>query len=352
MAFQRRRVLGSVVLGLLAQRSQGLKDSLATWSLGAGDLEAHAEMVGFGFDKGGSYILDLELTSAAGFHSVDQFFAAHNGTDHSAPGVWAVVCTDDELEALLKLKAMACHTIDGLCSRRYRFEAATLRLAETSVWKGGFLTFVVTSCGLQRPELRGKVSYGLRTSDGGHLGFDLAPLPFVYLALVVLWLAVMVLWSANLVKYRYQNVLLQRFLTVVPCAKVAGVGLNCYYYGSGHLSGELPSAALYFFYIVYILFKGTFFTALLLIAKGWLITRPSLEESEKRRLFIVVMGFCTILPLYAFSSWFNTAYSLLALVAFHFYIRAFCRSCNPLLTALPQTAPLLGPDSWMDAWSD
>ena len=111
------------------------------------------------------------------------------------------------------------------------------------------------------------------------LGVDLAPLPFVYAALVVLWATVVAVWLTNVFKYRRQNVLLQRGLTVVPCAKLLGVVLRAYYFGKGHLTGELPQAALYFFHIVYIIYKGVFFAALLLISKGWLITRPSLEKS-------------------------------------------------------------------------
>ena len=292
-----------------------MKDDLSVWSFETSEL--YSRLVGFAFDLGGSYELHLEITRLKGFSSVSDFFQQYNATLPGTPGLWLAVCSDVEISTLDQLVGTSC---TAACRRRYRFESERLHVADPSVSDAEYMNFVIRSCGFQSTEVRGRVAYELTLSDGGHLGVDLAPLPFVYAALVVLWATVVAVWLTNVFKYRRQNVLLQRGLTVVPCAKLLGVVLRAYYFGKGHLTGELPQAALYFFHIVYIIYKGVFFAALLLISKGWLITRPSLEKSENRNLFAVVMLFCGLLLLYAYSSWFNSAYSLLALVAFHFYI--------------------------------
>eukprot|EP01048_Picozoa_sp_COSAG05_P018080 COSAG05_NODE_2582_length_2873_cov_305.547387_1_plen_322_part_00 len=291
-----------------------LKDDLSVWSFGTNDH--YARLVEFSFDLGGSYELELELTRVDGFAAVDDFFRAYNATSGQATGLWLAVCSDGELAAADK--GVDC---TAACRRLYRFESGRLQVADPGVAAAGYLNFVVMSCGFQSVEVRGKVAYTLLLSNGGHLGVNLAPLPCVYAVLVGLWSVVLAAWSANVWQYRRQNVLLQRGLSLVPCAKLLGVILRAYYFGRGHVTGELPQASLYFFYIVYVLYKGVFFAALLLVSKGWLITRPSLEESEKRNLIAVVMSFCALLLLHAYSTWFSSAYSLLALVAFHFYIR-------------------------------
>jgi hypothetical protein len=313
-----------LALGQLPLRANALKDDKSVWSFSTSDT--YSKLAEFGFDHGGSYSLEMELTKVESFTSVASFFARYNGSDVRAPGVWVAACRDDELDSTGRFQAV-CTQYSGTslappCSRSYRFSGARLSVADRGVSGKQYLTFIVVACGFDSADVRGNVAYELRMSDGGHLGYDLAPLPLVYAALVVLWAIVMSLWVGNLVKFRQQNVILQRALTVVPGAKLLGVFFRAYYYGQGHLSGDLPQAALYFYYIVYIMYKGFFYTALLLISKGWLITRPSLEEGEKRTLFLVVTAFCALVVLYAFSSWLNSAYSLLMLIGIHFYICA------------------------------
>ena len=299
-----------------------LTDSLEIWAADAYSAEA---LVGFGFEAGGSYELTFELTKAGDFDPLSDFTdASENSTN--ADRMLAAACTDDELRKLALAdasKGAGAHALTppcdmSVCSRVLRFDAPTLVMAEPNVRTAEYLTFVLANCGGE--SVRGKASYTILNPGGAHLGTDLAPLPTAYMALVGGWAVVLVLWVLNLCKFRDHNVVLQRVLTLVPVAKFISVGLRMAYYQQGAATGDLPSSIMYFSYIVYILYKAAFFSVLLLIAKGWLISRPSLDESEQRSLFCIVMSFCLMLVGYAFFPSFQSSYGLLMLCGVYFWI--------------------------------
>ena len=264
--------------------AQALTESLEIWSV---DPYSSESLVGFGFEEGGSYRVQFEITQAGEIDDLTEY------TDQSenstlADRLLAAACTDAEMQALALAapsKGRGGHALTPpcdmeVCSRVLRFEAPTLVMAEENVGTGEYLTFVLLSCGAAT--VRGKASYTILNPGGVHLGTDIAPLPTVFLALLAGWSVVLVLWVYNLCKFRNHNVLLQRALTFVPVAKWVYVLLNTIYYQTGANTGDLPSSIFLFSLIVYILYKGAFFSTLLLIAKGWLISRPVLDESEKR----------------------------------------------------------------------
>lgn len=277
------------VLALLALRAslgaQALTESLEIWEV---DPYSSETLVGFGFEEGGSYTLSFTITKA------DEFDDLREYTDQSANSsladtLLAAVCTDAELRAIRDAepsKGRGEHALTppcdmSVCSHEvWKFTAPILEIPETSVATRKYLSFVLFSCG--GATVRGKASYTLLNPGGAHLGFNLAPLPIVFLALLAAWTVVLLLWLVNLCKFCNHHVMLQRALTFVPVAKWVYVILNTVYYQTGASTGDLPLSILHFSYVVYILYKGAFFTSLLLIAKGWLISRPVLDESEKR----------------------------------------------------------------------
>jgi hypothetical protein len=283
-----RRLLLLLLLACCCPGAHALTESLEIWAV---DGYTAVALVGFGFDEGGSYELAFEITKADDFEDLSDYTDQNSTLSDT---LLAAVCTDSELRTI-KLaepsKGQAHHVLTppcdmSVCSRMVRFDQPTL-VMESSVDTREYLTFVVASCGLA--DVRGKVSYTLLNPGGQHLGTDLAPLPTVYLGLVGGWTLVLLLWLTNLCKFRNHNVMLQRALTFVPVAKFISVVLRAVYFQTGAATGDLPSSIMYFSYIVYILYKAAFFTSLLLIAKGWLISRPVLDESEKRsvRFFLL-----------------------------------------------------------------
>ena len=302
-----------------------LRESLEIWAADAYSAEA---LVGFGFEAGGEYTITFELTKAGDFEELSDYTDLSNSTigNVNAETMLAAACTDAELRALTLAaasKGRGAHALTppcdmSVCSRVERFDAPTLVMAEPNVGTAEYLTFVLANCGGE--SVRGKASYTILNPGGAHLGTDLAPLPMAYTALVGGWAVVLVLWVMNLCKFRDHNVVLQRVLTLVPVAKFISVLLRMAYYQQGATTGDLPSPIMYFSWIIYILYKAAFFSVLLLIAKGWLISRPSLDESEKRGLFCIVAVFCLMLVGYAFFAGFQTSYGYLLLVGVYFWI--------------------------------
>ena len=333
-------------LGLLAaaalHRAAALQEDLEIWAVGGYSFEP---LVGFGFDVGGSYDVQLELTSVGGTGSTctgvgagrsctgseealegDDLAAYNATTEPDSRQVLAALCTDAELREL-KLrdvtKGRGDHALTppcdlSFCSTAVPFVGPTLHLSQPSVAAREYLTFVLARCG--GGDVRGKASYTILNPGGEHLGTDIAPLPLVYLALLGGWLVVVALWMVNLCQFRNHHVNLQRMMALVPVTKLAGVGLRAYYFHTGQETGDLPSSVLYFWYLVYVLYKASFTAALLLIAKGWLISRPSLDPREQRGVFWTIFSFCILLLAYIFFPSFQTSYGLLLLCAVYFWI--------------------------------
>jgi len=132
----------------------------------------------------------------------------------------------------------------------------------------------------------------LSNSEGAHLSIELLPLPQVFLVFMGLWALTVLLWCYNWVQHMgQQNVLLQRMLTFVPAFKILATTLLFVYYASCLSNGTYPSSVRYLYLFVYVLYQAAFYTSLLLISKGWLITRSVLTWREYRSTCGVVVTY-------------------------------------------------------------
>ena len=106
-------------------------------------------------------------------------------------------------------------------------------------------------------------------------------LPAVYLSFLPVWAALGAYWAwAVLVRHRESAFELHRLLLWVPAVEVAHAFLSVFYYWLCPWSSTLEKVVAAAWVVVAILKEPVMLVCLLMVAKGWCITRPHLSSRE------------------------------------------------------------------------
>jgi len=125
---------------------------------------------------------------------------------------------------------------------------------------------------------------------GEQLGTGQLPLPTFFVALLVTWSVVLVAWCLNWFKYRNERILLHRAITLIPLFKIIEVFYNLIYWSTYSKKGKVELWETVLYYATSVVFEGVLFTILLLISKGWGITRPNIIGVENRAITVTVVA--------------------------------------------------------------
>jgi hypothetical protein len=151
-------------------------------------------------------------------------------------------------------------------------------------------------------EYSGKLTYVAQNPGGEYLSLSEVPFKTLYVVTAAMWSALAMIWVWNWFRYRWFNIHLQRLITIVPVSK-ALISLSfLFYWREGSITGQFPSNWAWSNYIFAVLDLGAFFGSLLVIAKGWMITRGRFTKFEIRR--VTAMIFLLMLSK-AIYTWFN-----------------------------------------------
>jgi len=95
-------------------------------------------------------------------------------------------------------------------------------------------------------------------------------------------------WCWNWFRYRWFNVRLQKLISVVPLSKALISAAFLFYWREGSETGEFPINWQRADYVLSVVDLGCFFGSLLMVAKGWMITRGALHKFEVRRVSAMI----------------------------------------------------------------
>jgi len=151
-----------------------------------------------------------------------------------------------------------------------------------------------------------QVDYVLMNPNGEHLGTGYMPLPTMYMAYLLGWLALGTLQAANGLCHRMIISPLHKLMFMVPFLKLAHVALGVLYWQQQSDTGTQAPVLLVLLIVGQVGAKTAMFALLLLMAKGWLITRAELTFDEQQAL---LAGMGTLVTLFA-------AYHLIAALRF------------------------------------
>jgi cation transport ATPase len=117
--------------------------------------------------------------------------------------------------------------------------------------------------------------------------------------------------------YKSNRVHLHTFLVIVAFLKLMVVVIALAYWRVCQLTGNCLSELKYFQSLLFAISETAFFCALLLIAKGWRITRTRLPSSEIRTISVALI---LLLSTLLFFSFYNDGYYFLSLMIMYFFM--------------------------------
>jgi len=153
--------------------------------------------------------------------------------------------------------------------------------------------------------------------NGENLSLGDVPLPTAYFALSGIWaLLTLVLIAVVFVRREHKTPL--HILLIFVALLTLGVVLIAYvYWDTFSISGIRYGKLKYLQSFVFAISETIFFCVLLLIAKGWKITRAALPMSEIRAISVALL---LLLSTLLFFSFYNDGYYFLSLMIMYFFM--------------------------------
>ena len=161
--------------------------------------------------------------------------------------------------------------------------------------KKKILTWGVVMCGFGLADV--SMTYTLMNPGGQHLDTGHEPLPLMFLLFMVVWMILLLLQSGHGYLWHASRItVLHRIMFTVPIFKVVHSATGMYKWNTMSVIGYFPKWVLVMHVAAMTFNQAATFGTLLLLARGWLITRRHLPTSEKQTtmtcfILLVVLNF-------------------------------------------------------------
>lgn len=135
-----------------------------------------------------------------------------------------------------------------------------------------------------------QVSLLFLNADGEHLSTHERPLLYIRAVFIGLWLLLTLAWALQWAISDVRAPPLHHVLSCVPVLKLAALGasLACWMYLSAH--GQVADYLQVLNYCATFFFNAAFYSAVLLVSRGWTITVLSVPGQELRAYGVTVLG--------------------------------------------------------------
>eukprot|EP01156_Anaeramoeba_ignava_P015311 Anaeramoba_ignava/a612671_13.p1 GENE.a612671_13~~a612671_13.p1 ORF type:complete len:449 (+),score=117.78 a612671_13:72-1349(+) len=173
---------------------------------------------------------------------------------------------------------------------------------ESFYWEGNIPTkdhyfFYVTQCN-QTHDLTLDLDYTFMNPGGQYLSTDEIPLPKIFLSFLIIWVLVVILWFINWLLHRDQKIKLHTLITLTLCIRIITIILQLSYWQTLSKKGKVNLS----FYVTVLVFEYIqdyfFFGTIILIAKGWCITREKLRNQEKTNIILLLFFLVFLIQLF------------------------------------------------------
>jgi len=225
----------------------------------------------FKFAKGGTLDLNLTLT---------------NSIDPPLGFYW---CTYDEIaeevqgqrsfEDFCKLDPMKLFS----CLEGEKFFLNATENVKHIAWtaKEQLNMWLITiNCNQQGYRLEG--SSVASNPNGEYLSLNEVPFKLLHVTLATIWAVLVIFWTIHWLRYRFFNIKLQAFLTLLPFFQMGSCILSEYWYRVGSETGVWPNQLFYWiFLIVNKTATMIVFLTLMYVAEGWGVLKYRLERKQQ-----------------------------------------------------------------------
>ena len=175
-----------------------------------------------------------------------------------------------------------------------------------------FMTWSVLMCG----EGAGRITidYTFMNPGGEHLGTGYIPLPMMYRLFTISWCALLVAHTYFCFAYHSDKVTaLHRMMIALPLLKITYEAASMLRWQTMSKYGYLPNWVLMSHFACSAANQAATFGILILVARGWLITRRTLPVGERQTTTTLVLLLFVLNFAYRYSSFNNMTFFALAI---------------------------------------
>jgi len=214
-------------------------------------------------------------------------------TEATSYYLYFLVCIQsefDQLEHSFSSDSDRCSHINDLsCFINVHLQVGTTYSHNETITRQGLYYFILANCEETVSNTVLQLNCELVNPGGQQLGTEEIPLPIVYESFLVVWFILLVMWVVNWVQFRHYRLSLHRFICILPILKVISMGCNVAYWYNSSIFGTMPLWGTIMNQGFVTLHDIFLFIALMLIGKGWGITRASLIRPETLSIIVTVV---------------------------------------------------------------
>ena len=156
----------------------------------------------------------------------------------------------------------------------------------------GIFHLFLINCIKPETSITYNVEYKLLNDKNQHLSSGEIPLPIMFIILVIVWFIFTSIWFLNWFYFKFIKIKLHYLLLFIPLLKLICLSFNLYYWKSLSIHGNLHLSSTFIYYFLSLIWYTFFFIVLLLIGKGYGITRYNLNNIEFQSIIITI--FCLV----------------------------------------------------------
>lgn len=272
-------------------------------------------------DRGSITPFDLFGFKAGGTAEFEVNFKRRGTRGSDVLHAYTVGCKDkvfQMVEARLEetcLQLVTSFTNSSLRNSCYVLEVGDkpATMAKLLITRKVILMWGVVLCGDGSAELA--MRYTFMNPRGQHLDTGHEPLPRMYLGLMVTWMFLLFAQGAHALTWHANKITnLHRIMMAVPVFKVVHCATGMFKWNTMSVRGFFPFWVQVMHVSAMTLNQAATFGTLLLVARGWLVTRRSLPNSEKQTTVTCITLLVVLNFAYRYYSLSNFSFFALAIL--------------------------------------
>eukprot|EP01100_Stratorugosa_tubuloviscum_P006776 TRINITY_DN2880_c0_g1_i1.p1 TRINITY_DN2880_c0_g1~~TRINITY_DN2880_c0_g1_i1.p1 ORF type:complete len:461 (-),score=108.97 TRINITY_DN2880_c0_g1_i1:60-1442(-) len=174
------------------------------------------------------------------------------------------------------------------CTYTSAVKAKYFELKNYPIKKAGMYHFLISNCETES-SLNVNTSYTLLNLNGENLSTSYIYLPQAYLTLFGVWSLLLLFWLINWIFNCQIHIRLHKLLGLFLVCKLGWITYCTYFWNYISVNGIIGEWSKPILYSILVIPQLLFFAILLLVSKGWCITRTYLSSSEKKAIFFTVI---------------------------------------------------------------
>ena len=262
----------------------------------------------FGFKAGGTAEFDVNF-NRRGRRGSDVLYAYVVGCPEKDVPIFEAKL---EETCMQQVRKFTNSSLNSIC---YVLEVGdkAVTKAVMTVTKREILTWGVIMCGDGSADF--SLKYTLMNPGGQHLDTGHDPLPRMFLGLMLTWMFFMFAQGAHAFHWHASRVTnLHRIMIAVPMFKIVHCATGMFKWSTMSVRGYFPDWVQLLHVSAMTLNQAATFGTLLLVARGWLITRRHLPNSEKQTTVTAITLLVVLNFAYRYYSLSNFSFFALAIL--------------------------------------